>query len=73
MATKNPRVHVTLEEVMAGLISQIAKKEHKSVSSVARELITEALELREDMALSLIAEIRDTKKAKRIKHDQAWK
>lgn len=58
---------------MAGLLSHLAEHEHKSVSSLAKELIIEALERREDMVLSAIAEIRDVKNAKRIKHDDAWK
>lgn len=72
MPTKNPRINVTLEESVAGLLSILADQEHKSVSSLAKELIFEALERREDMNLSAIAEIRDTLKAKRIKHDDAW-
>lgn len=72
MPTKNPRINVTLEESVAGLLSILADHEHKSVSSLVKELIFEALERREDMNLSAIAEIRDTLKAKRIKHDDAW-
>ena len=73
MPTKNPRINITLEESVAGILSSLADHEHKSVSSLAKELIFEALERREDMNLSAIAEIRDKPKAKRIKHDDAWK
>jgi len=51
----------------------LAKQEHTSLSNLAKELVLEALERREDKALSAIAETRDTKKAKRIKHEDAWK
>ena len=44
-----------------------------SVSSLTKELILEALERREDMALSAIAELRDKPKVKKVKHDDAWK
>ncbi|MBV9576045.1 MAG: hypothetical protein JO149_05435 [Gammaproteobacteria bacterium] len=73
MPTINPRINITLEKTLALLLEQQAKIEHKSVASVAKELILEALERREDMALTAIAEIRDTKNAKRIKHKDVWK
>lgn len=73
MPTKNPRVNITLEESLADILSSLAKGEKKSISSLAKELIFEALERREDLNLSAIAEIRDIPKAKRIKHSDAWK
>lgn len=73
MPTTNPRINITLEKTLALLLEQQAKIEHKSVASVAKELILEALERREDMALAAIAEIRDAKAAKRIKHKDVWK
>ena len=73
MATKNPRINVTLEPGIAGLMSDMAHEEHVSVSTFARELILEALERREDRALSAIAESRDTKGRKTISHKDAWK
>jgi hypothetical protein len=73
MPTKNPRINITLEESQAYLLSFIAKEEHKSLSHVAKELILEALERREDKFLSLIAEKRDQAKTKRVKHQDAWK
>ena len=73
MPTKNPRINITFEEVYAELLSDLAKQEQKSVSSFAKELIIEALERREDVALSDLAEVRDIEKAKKIKHKDAWK
>jgi hypothetical protein len=73
MPTKNPRINITLEESTAGYLSNLAKHENKSISSLAKELVLEALERREDMAFSAISEMRDTAKAKRIKHTDAWK
>lgn len=73
MPTKNPRINITLEESMAGLLADLAEQEHKSVSSLAKDLVLEALERREDIALSVIAKIRDIPKAKRIRHTDAWK
>ena len=73
MPTKNPRINITLEESISSLLSQIADHEQKSVSNLTKELILEALERREDVALSALAQARDTVKVKRIKHDDAWK
>lgn len=73
MPTKNPRINITLKESTAGFLSSLAKHEHKSVSNLAKELILEALERREDIALSMLAEIRDTAKEKKVKHIDAWK
>lgn len=71
--TKNPRINITLEESTASFLASLADHENKSVSSLAKELVLEALERREDMTLSAIAEIRDIPKVKRVKHSDAWK
>ena len=73
MPTKNPRINITVEKSVVTLLSQLALKEHKSIASISKDLILEALERREDVALSTIAKIRDTNDAKRIKHSDAWK
>lgn len=73
MSTKNPRYNVTLDPKTAHLLTTLAKQENQSIASLAKELILEALERREDLALSAIAEIRDIKTAKYIDHEDAWK
>lgn len=73
MATKNPRINVTFEETAIDLISQLADQENKSVASLVRELALEALEMREDLYLSAVAEQVDKKEAKTYSHDDAWK
>ena len=73
MATKNPRINVTFEEVTAGLLAQLAHQEHKSVSRLVRELALEALEMREDLYLSKVANQLDQEGIPRVSHDDAWK
>ena len=73
MPTKNPRVNVTFEEATANLLSNLARKQQKSVSSLVRELALEALELQEDLYLSKVAEKLDVKGAKTYSHKEAWK
>lgn len=73
MPTKNPRLNIMLEERMANFLSVLAKHEYKSILNLAKELLIEALERREDMSLSALAETRDIGKAKKIKHSGVWK
>lgn len=72
MPTKNPRINITFEAATAGLLFSIAEHEHKSVSGLAKELILEALDRREDMVLSALAEVRDHRESKRVSHKDAW-
>jgi hypothetical protein len=59
--TNKPRINITLEKSTVGILSRLAKKgpDKKSVASVARDLILEALEMREDLYLSKRSEARE--------------
>lgn len=72
MTIKNPRINITFEAATAGLLSELADQEHKSVAGLAKELILEALERREDFALSNLADSRDKPHVNQVKHDDAW-
>lgn len=73
MPTSKPRVNITFEPFLQETIAVLAKLEHKSVSGLAKELILEALERREDICLAKIAENREQKKGKLYNHEDAWK
>lgn len=73
MPTKNPRLNITFDPPTAAILVTLSDQEHKSISSLAKELILEALERREDMVLSNLAKVRDVKNAKKVKHEDAWK
>ncbi|NDE91158.1 MAG: hypothetical protein EB059_08510 [Alphaproteobacteria bacterium] len=77
MPTHNPRVNITFEPQWQKMIAGLAKAEGKSISSVAKDLIIEALELREDFSLSQIATAREEtfKKSgkKLLSHEAVWK
>ena len=60
MPTKNARVNVVLEKPLYTVVSEFAKKQGVSKSMIVRDLIKEALELREDRALAEFAEMRET-------------
>lgn len=68
---KNPRINVTFEESTAALLADLAESEDKSLSSIARDLTLEALELREDLYLSKIANKLDNVNAKTYSHEDA--
>jgi predicted DNA-binding protein len=75
MPTKNPRVNIVVEPPLYSVMHDIATSEGVSMSTIARDLIREAIELREDVALADFADTRmktlDRKKA--LSHDDVWK
>ncbi|MHB9098115.1 MAG: antitoxin, RHH family protein [Syntrophales bacterium] len=75
MPTKNPRVNIVVEPPLYSVMQDIAVREGVSMSTIARDLIREAIELREDVALADFADARmntlDRKKA--LSHDDVWK
>lgn len=73
MPTLNPRINVTFEPELNEQLSALAALEHKSSSKLVKELVIEALEKREDIYLSNIADKRDKKGVKKISHTDAWK
>lgn len=73
MATKHPRLNVTLSPDQMGLIATIADKQDTSLSAIAKELIEEALELREDIYYSKLAAERDTPDAVWVDDKDVWK
>lgn len=74
MPTRNPRINVVLEKPVYESIQQLAEKEGVSLSSKARDLIREALEIEEDAALAAFAEKREKtfSKTKALKHSEVW-
>ncbi len=74
MPTNNPRINVVLEEPLYKSIKRLAKKDGVSLSLKVRDLVKEALEMEEDIALSVFAEGREKsyKKSKSLKHDEVW-
>jgi predicted DNA-binding protein len=73
MPTKNPRLNVVLDESLYEFLSNLSKKEDKSMSVVAKELIQEAIDKHEDLALSELAMKRERESKRIIKHAKAWK
>ena len=74
MPTQNPRINIVLDDLLYQNVQFLAKKENVSLSSKVRELLKEALEIQEDIALSQFAEKREDalKEAEALTHDDVW-
>ncbi len=70
---KQARIVVPFQKPTVDMLSRLAKQEHKSVSSLIKELVLDSLEQKEDIALSDLAHARDVENTKRIKHRDAWR
>jgi|TARA_B100000315_G_scaffold49553_1_gene44162 metal-responsive CopG/Arc/MetJ family transcriptional regulator len=74
MPSKNPRINVVLEKPLYKDVEHLAKKEGVSLSLKVRDLIKEALEIKEDIALTSFAEKREQtfSRTKALKHTEVW-
>jgi predicted DNA-binding protein len=74
MPTKNPRVNIVVEPPLYSVIHDLATSEGVSMSTIARDLIREAIDLREDVSLAAFADMRmktfDRKVA--LSHEDVW-
>ncbi len=74
MATKNPRINVVVEADLHSFLSKLAKSNGVSLSLLSRDLIKEALEIREDLFWQKVAEKRDSTFSEKdsISHEKMW-
>ena len=74
MPAKNPRVNVVLERPLYDALGRVARLDGASLSTKARDLLRDALELREDAGLLEIAEerARTFDEAAALTHEQVW-
>ena len=74
MPTKNPRVNIVVEPPLYNAMHDLATSEGISMSTIARDLIREAIDLREDVSLAAFADTRmntfDRKVA--LSHKDVW-
>ena len=74
MPVKNPRINVVLEKPLYSRIEKLASRDGVSLSLKVRDLVKEALEIEEDIALSAFSEkrVRTFSKSKALKHHEVW-
>jgi len=59
MPAKNPRINVVLEKPLYNVVHELAEDQGVSMSTLMRDLVREAIELREDRALAFFASERE--------------
>ncbi|TAN61379.1 antitoxin, RHH family protein [bacterium] len=74
MPAKNPRINVVIEKPLYEAVARLAKKDGVSLSLKMRDLVKEALQMEEDIALSAVAVSREKtfRKGKALKHEEVW-
>lgn len=72
MPAKNPRVNVVLERPVYEALGRLARRDQSTLSTKARDLLCQALETHEDIALAKIAEEREFATTTGISHDEVW-
>ncbi len=74
MPTQNPRINIVLDNFLYQNVRLLAKKDNVSLSAKVRDLLKEALEIQEDIALSEFAEEREKSwnDSKALTHDDVW-
>ncbi|GFO56508.1 hypothetical protein GMSM_35150 [Geomonas sp. Red276] len=74
MPAKNPRINVVLERPLYNAVQELAEDEGISMSMLMRDLVREAMEIREDRMLAAIAAEREAEFDSRnaLGHDDVW-
>jgi len=74
MPSQNPRINVVLNNLLYQDVRLLAEKDNVSLSAKVRDLLKEALEIQEDIALSAFAEKREQSwdDSKALSHDDVW-
>ncbi|MEO1219558.1 MAG: hypothetical protein AAFV97_03635 [Bacteroidota bacterium] len=73
MTTQRPQVNIKLAPSTFSMLGNMAQKKHQSRAGVAKDLIAEALEYREDVAISALALSRSAGCKAVIGHQDAWR
>ncbi|MCR4308792.1 MAG: ribbon-helix-helix domain-containing protein [Deltaproteobacteria bacterium] len=74
MPARNPRVNVVLEKPLYEAVDHLAKEEGVSLSTAVRDLVREAIEIREDIDLGRLAEAREKtlRRSRSLTHKAIW-
>jgi hypothetical protein len=74
MPARNPRVNVVLEKPVYDIVGRIAREEGTSLSTVVRDLVKEAVEIREEIGLTHLATDRERTLPRRraLSHKEVW-
>ena len=75
MLAQNPRINVVLNNFFYQNVRLLAEKDNVSLSAKVRDLLKDALEIEEDVALSAFAEKREKSwdDSKALSHKEVYK
>lgn len=73
MPTTKKRINISLPEDLEMVLGKLAKRDDIPQATKAVQLIRLAVEMDEDEIFDSIAKKRDSKKAKFVNHENAWK
>ena len=74
MPARNPRVNVVLEKPLYEAVDRLAKEEGVSLSTAVRDLVKEAIGIREDIDLARLAAAREKspRRSRILTHKDVW-
>ncbi|MDR1233888.1 MAG: hypothetical protein LBJ92_01950 [Holosporales bacterium] len=72
MPTKLHRINLSVEQSIVDDLTFLAKTNQKTVAGLVKDLIRDALDRREDLYLSKLANEMDVDGAKTISHEEFW-
>ena len=74
MPSQKPRINIVLDDILYQNVRLLAERDNISLSAKVRDLLKEALETQEDIALSGFAEEREKSwdDSKALNHDDVW-
>ena len=74
MPSQKPRINIVLDDFLYQNVRLLAEMDNISLSAKVRDLLKEALEIQEDIALSGFAEEREKSwdDSKALTHDDVW-
>ncbi len=74
MPSKKPRINIVLDDFLYQNVRLLAEKDNISLSAKVRDLLKEALEIQEDIALSEFGEEREKSwdDSKAFTHNDVW-
>ncbi len=73
MATTKKRLNISLSKELEHALASVARRDSLPQATKATHLLQLALEIEEDRVFETLARSRDTKTARFVSHEQAWK
>jgi cell wall assembly regulator SMI1 len=73
MPTNKARINITLPEDIREALEKLARRDRVPQATKAARLLETGLEIEEDIVWDKLAKSRDTKNARFVSHEKAWK